>query len=108
MQAQKTLSQAISTEKQLSGCNYEQMAEKLGVGKTTLYRAASGNWKRTSRKILELAETLGVELQPKADPKTCHIILDAIEDVWDGTESHAKAIASLLKATDRVINLQKA
>lgn len=97
MQAQHTLAQAIASYKASSKLNYEELALQWSVGKTTLYRAAMGDWHKPTQKLQRIAKMVEVELTPKRYAIQCQPVLNVIDDVWDGTDEHAIQLARLIK-----------
>lgn len=98
MQTKKILlATAVQNYKSTRGMNYEQLAKHWSVCKTTLYRAATGNWRKPTLKLAKIAEKAGVELIVKKEPQTCDPLLSAVNDIWDGTTEHAIALARLMR-----------
>lgn len=97
MQAQKTLSHAVRTHMKRSGHNYEQLAQQWSVSKTTVYRAAKGDWKISTGHVEMIARNLNIDLYPKNDITKCEILIKTLEEVWDGTPTHAIVLARVIK-----------
>lgn len=97
MQLKNTLSAAIKNYLAINKLTYEQCAQNIGVCKTSLHRAANGNWKKDSHAIKLIAEKFDVPLEERKDPTECLPILAAINEIWDGSEEQATRLASMLK-----------
>lgn len=96
LQPTEALSAAISDYKRDTKMNYDELAKHWGVCKTTLYRAATGNWKRKTTKLDKIAKHVGIDLTTQIDAKQCLPVLAAIQQIWDGTDVHAQKLARLV------------
>jgi|TARA_B100000700_G_scaffold92408_1_gene104352 transcriptional regulator with XRE-family HTH domain len=87
----------IRKYKQRYGYNYEQLAEHMKVCKTTLYRAATGNWQRPTAKLNAIARKFEIELVSRRDGSECRPVLEVINEIWDGSDEHAVKLARLMR-----------
>lgn len=92
-----TLAAAINSYKSKQGLNYEELAKHWDVCKTTLYRAAKQDWQRPTAKLQVVADKVGITLSAPSDAKTCEPFLTVVNEIWDGTDAHAKKLARLVR-----------
>ena len=88
---------AIAAYKKRNNMNYQQLAGHWGVCKTTLYRAAIGEWRKETKKFSVIAEKVGIELTIRRDIDTCEPLISAINDVWDGSTVHAIRLGKVIR-----------
>ncbi|MEZ8289872.1 helix-turn-helix domain-containing protein [Vibrio sp. 10N.237.312.B06] len=99
--AKKVLQVALLDYMQLNKLTQGEAAEKLGTSQASISRIVNGRWERLrNNKIESIAMKLNVTLKPDFSfgIKNCGEIEQAVIDVWDGTEQHAKAIANVIRA----------
>jgi hypothetical protein len=94
------LASEIERYKLKTGFNYEQLAAHWGVCKTTLYRAASGNWQRPTKKLNFIAEKVNLKLTTNIDPTSCKPFFAVVNEIWDGSDEHAQKLAKLVREVD--------
>ncbi len=84
--------------KEYAVCQAE--ASKLThVSQSQISRILAGQFKRRSKNVNKLCKFANIKFdRHKTDPVQNRILMDALTEVWDGTDHHAKAIAKVLKA----------
>lgn len=98
MQTKKDLlASEIEKYKFVNGFNYEQLATHWNVCKTTLYRAAKGNWQRPTKRLNIIAGKLNIKLTANVDPAECKPFFAVVNEIWDGSEEHAAKLAKLVR-----------
>lgn len=78
--------------------SYQKLSAKMGISTSTLFRLANEDWQRPGRAIKEAADKYRVPLKEHRNPSECEPVLKAISEIWDGSDSHAKALAGALKS----------
>lgn len=103
VEAKKKLAEIV--EKKLCICgSYDKLAEDTGISKTTLFRIAKSDWNRPGRAIREAAEKFDVRLESKVKATECKPVLKVIDNIWDGTEAHGRALAKVLEQLPLIAN----
>ena len=75
----------------------EELAKRAQVSQSTVSRARARDPQRHGRAHAQLIEFIQKQSPgPTAAPAT---VSAAVEEVWDGTETHEKALASLIVAS---------
>lgn len=101
--SQKQQSADIARRLEGSGFTQQQLAEMLGVSQSQVSRTLNGQFKRRSKLFDELCKiayqsaVLGGAVQPGASAQQSDLI-SALDAVWDGTDSHAKALAVVIRS----------
>jgi transcriptional regulator with XRE-family HTH domain len=86
-----------------------EISKKTGVSKHMVSKAINGHLvKSDSGSMLKICNFLGVNLNQlqvttfessrELSPEKCQVIMNAVRDVWDGTQESAVAIAQLLQS----------
>lgn len=96
LQVKEKLAEAVNRYKSTHELTFEQLANEWKVCKTTLHRASSKDWKRPSRKLKEIAARVNVDLQEPIKAENCKPVLAAIQQIWDGSDMHARKLARLM------------
>lgn len=91
-----TLGKAISSAMQREGITQDEVAKEAGVSQSTVSRRA--RWEPRRRSGAQ-ARLHGVMQQHAVDGGRPVEVLDALQEIWDGSAAHAKALASLLRAS---------
>lgn len=93
----------VARQLEISGFTQQQLAEMLGVSQSQVSRILSGQFKRRSKlfddlcKIAYQSAVPAVAVQPGASAQQADLI-SALDAVWDGTDSHAKALAVVIRS----------
>jgi transcriptional regulator with XRE-family HTH domain len=91
-----TLGKAISSTMQREGMTQDKVAKEAGVSQSTVSRRA--RWEPRRRSAAQAR--LHVAMHHHAiDSERPAEVLDALQEIWDGSAAHAKALASLLRAS---------
>lgn len=82
----------------LKGLNTSvSIANKCGMTQSTVYRALKGDPKRMTAALDKLCVYANINPNDFTDsPAQSEILMNALKQVWDGTEMHAKKLARLL------------
>jgi len=86
-----------------AGFTQQALAEMLGVSQSQVSRTLNGQCKRRSMlfddlcKIAYQSSATAVVVQPGASAQQADLI-SALDAVWDGTDSHAKALAVVIRS----------
>lgn len=76
-----------------------EIARASGLGQPQVHRNLFGRPKRVGRTLLALCKYVGIDAYEKAgDPRQSIVLMQALADVWDGSEAHARKLAKLLLA----------
>lgn len=76
-----------------------EIARASGLGQPQVHRNLFGRPKRVGRTLFLLCKYAGVDAYEKAgDPRQSTVLVQALAEVWDGSEAHAKKLAKLLLA----------
>lgn len=79
-----------------------ELAEKAKVSQSTVSRAQNYSGRsRPSKGLLALCKYAGIEthlIKPESipDPRKNTVLMEALENVWDGTDKSAKALAKVI------------
>ncbi|WP_029936253.1 hypothetical protein [Thiomicrospira pelophila] len=78
--------------------NTLSIAEKHGMVQSTVYRNLKMTQVSITPSLKKLCNYAKVELPEHSgvNPRSSKIIMDAIQEVWDGSDAHAKKIRRLL------------
>jgi hypothetical protein len=69
------------------------------VGQSQVHRNVFGQPKRLSRSLLQLCKYAEIDAyEGTRDPRESQALMDALAQVWDGSELHARRLAKLLFA----------
>ncbi|PYE30812.1 hypothetical protein DFP83_11310 [Idiomarina fontislapidosi] len=90
------LSKLVKRDLEEAG-SYDELSQKTGISRSTLFRIANQEWQRPGRAIEEAAKKYDVQLRSQNDATQCEPVLKVISEIWDGTDKHAKALADTLK-----------
>jgi transcriptional regulator with XRE-family HTH domain len=87
------------------GLSQEELASEAGVSQSTVSRALRRFPERHSQAVIKLCNYAGIEL--KNDMGSTAIgtkqVLKAFEEIWDGSDAHATAIARIIEASRGLI-----
>ncbi|WP_175363271.1 hypothetical protein [Pseudomonas corrugata] len=83
------------------------IAKATQINQSQVYRNLFCEPKRLSKTLQSLCKYadlhLGSPIAVVPDPRNCTVLMDALSEVWDGSEDHAKRLADLLFAHDRAV-----
>lgn len=88
---------------EVAGFTQQELAKMLGVSQSQVSRILSGQFKRRSKLFDELCKiayqstVTAVGVQPGVSAQQADLI-SALDAVWDGTDSHAKALAVVIRS----------
>jgi predicted transcriptional regulator len=85
----------LSSYLRITGDSQDDLAAKAGVSQSAVSRALSGPAERNGRARGKLFVFMQQALVGYAPPSA----VAALNDVWDGSEEHADALASLISAS---------
>lgn len=75
------------------------IAKAARLGQPQVHRNLYGHPKRVTKTLKDLCAYANICLTSgKADPRECTTLIAALNQVWDGTEGHARKLARLLFA----------
>lgn len=81
------------------------IAKATQINQSQVYRNLFDEPKRLSRTLLLLCKyadlDVGSPINAQPDPRNCTVLMNALSEVWDGSDDHAKRLADLLFAHDR-------
>jgi transcriptional regulator with XRE-family HTH domain len=98
----------IARKLDTAGFTQQTLAEMLGVSQSQVSRILSGQFKRRSKLFDELCkiayESTGAAegAQPGASAQQADLIA-ALDAVWDGTDSHARALAVVIRSLSALV-----
>ena len=93
----------IARRLDIAGFTQQDLAEMFGVSQSQVSRILNGQFKRRSKlfddlcKIAYQSTVTAVGAQPVASAQQADLI-SALDAVWDGTDSHAKALAVVIRS----------
>lgn len=93
----------IARRLEMAGFTQQQLAAMLGASQSQVSRTLNGQFKRRSKlfddlcKIAYQSSATAVVVQPGASAQQADLI-SALDAVWDGTDSHAKALAVVIRS----------
>lgn len=101
-----TISSDFNTEARLAaahakkhGLTQEQIATALGASQSQVSRILSGASKRRSRLLNAVCKyVFSVQERQAVRVEDCQELMAAIEEVWDGTPIHARALATVIRS----------
>jgi transcriptional regulator with XRE-family HTH domain len=78
-----------------------ELASRAGVNQATVSRALRKQPTRHSRALQRLCIYADIEYGegPKSTTSSSKLIIEAFQEVWDGTDAHAAAIARIIQAS---------
>lgn len=91
-----------------AGLTQQALAEMLGVSQSQVSRTLNGQFKRRSKlfdelcKIAYQSSATPVVVGPRASAQQADLI-SALDAVWDGTDSHAKALAVVIRSLSALV-----
>ncbi|MFK2919043.1 helix-turn-helix domain-containing protein [Dyella koreensis] len=75
------------------------IAKATGLGQSQVHRNLYGSPRRVSRTLLALCKYAKIDAYERAsDPRNSLALMEALAQVWDGSEAHARRLAKLLFA----------
>ena len=90
----------------LNTCVFEKKVSQLeiaaatGIDQSQVSRILNGEFRRSSKNVQKLClyanSLLGISEKPS--PATNQVLMLAIGDVWDGTDKHAMALATVIRS----------
>jgi transcriptional regulator with XRE-family HTH domain len=98
----------VARRLEVSGFTQQQLAEMLGVSQSQVSRTLNGQFKRRSKlfddlcKIAYQSSATPVMVEPVASAQQADLI-SALDAVWDGTDSHAKALAVVIRSLSALL-----
>lgn len=111
--SQKLQSADIARKLDAAGFTQQMLAEILGVSQSQVSRILGGQFKRRSKlfddlcKIAYQSTGAAEGAQPGASAQQADLI-SALDAVWDGTDSHAKALAVVIRSLSALMTPTKA
>lgn len=76
-----------------------EIARASGLGQPQVHRNLFGQPKRAGRTLLALCKYAGINAYERASrPADSPVLMQALAEVWDGSEAHARKLAKLLLA----------
>lgn len=76
-----------------------EISRASGLGQPQVHRNLFGQPKRIGRTLLALCKYAGVNAYERAGrPTDSPVLMQALAEVWDGSEAHARKLAKLLLA----------
>ncbi len=80
--------------------NTLSISKELGMVQSTVYRNLEKPQKRITPSLKELCIYAGIDISrfDVVEPESNQTIMDALKQVWDGSEDHAREIKRLLLA----------
>jgi predicted transcriptional regulator len=95
MQHASDISRMVASYLRITGDSQEDLALKAGVSQSAVSRALDGPAERNGKARGKLFVFMQQALVGHAPPSA----VAALNDVWDGSEEHADALASLISAS---------
>jgi predicted transcriptional regulator len=82
------------------GLSQGRIAEAVGASQSQVSRVLSGTGKRRSRLFLQVCKYVHSQVKPASTvPASKNLTLSAaLDEVWDGTEDHAEALALVIRS----------
>lgn len=75
------------------------IARAANLGQPQVHRNLYGRPKRVTKTLIALCKYACVERHEEAsDPSQSQVLMQALANVWDGTDGHARLLAKLLLA----------
>jgi len=92
------IQESVFKSLKLKGLNTTvSIANACGMTQSTVYRALKGDPKRMTAALNRLCVYANVNPKEFTDPpEQSETLMNALKQVWDGTEMHAKQLARLL------------
>jgi len=81
-----------------------ELADNAGVSQSTISRSRSFHGRsRVSTELKDLCTYAGIEIEvlvpaSSCDPRENALLMDALREVWDGSDGNAKALAKVIKS----------
>ena len=82
------------------GLSQERIARAVGASQSQVSRVLSGTGKRRSRLFMQICKYVHSQAKPASTvPASKNSTLSAaLDEVWDGTEDHAEALALVIRS----------
>jgi len=91
------LRRKIGRNREASQLTQAEVAFHTGVHQSQISRFMAGNFTRMSRKLKTICEFLNINCDEEpARVENNEALMEALQRVWDGSEKHARILASLL------------
>lgn len=87
-----------STRANEMGLTQDVIARAIGASQSQVSRALSGKGERRSRVFNDVCKYVFSISDKKADYECSAELLSALQDVWDGTPAHARALALVIRS----------
>jgi predicted XRE-type DNA-binding protein len=90
----------------LNTCIQDKRLTQLGIAATTgidqsqVSRILNSDFRRPSKNVLKLCSYANslIDGNDRPSPATNHDLMSALEQVWDGTDQHARALANVIRS----------
>ena len=93
----KQIAAQINRHRESSSTSQQQLAYIAKVNQSTVSRILQGHVRKMSKPLERLCNYANIEINQKPpDPAKNQQLMNALRQVWDGTESDAKVLAKLL------------
>lgn len=90
-----------------SGKTQQELAKELDCSQSQVSRLLGGKARRTSALVRRICTSMRNESKPRSDTHASRgriLIEDALNAVWDGSDSRADAIAAVLLSLQRFVH----
>lgn len=85
------------------GLNSSKISKILGVNQSQIYRNLNDEPKTVNKTVMRLCDYVNIDYMEKArDPRESDALMNALAELWDGTDAHARKIAAVIFALKRV------
>lgn len=82
------------------------IAEKLNIHQSQVSRILRGNFKRFSSNVRKFCDEARIDVQAVAPervrPRKSRRLQKALEEVWDGTERHERALIRVIRSLQQL------
>ncbi|MGZ3857875.1 MAG: helix-turn-helix domain-containing protein [Bacteriovorax sp.] len=100
------IAKKLKAEFDRRGENQDSIAINTGIDQSQISRILNGKFKkaqgRNVEKICKYANISLKNLEMPPDPSKNKVLMTAIEQIWDGSDKHAEAIAEVLRALKKI------
>lgn len=76
----------------------EEIAKASGVDQSTVSRVLRGEKCRLDGSVVAICNYAKLNVNQGVDPRKSQVLMEALEEVWDGSMEHAAALSKIIRS----------